>query len=145
MNIILVYTIEFLALCRIQLYVALVASVPAATNFYLQARRLQVLYIVALGRASVIQRYYNCIHSTKYAEVINVNCAANSTLPYCVAVQLSELRPENAVDETGGKRKGAQQLMKSKANKYVMSYYSIHDGCQWQQFWFGGVGNVGNS
>lgn len=32
-------------------------------------------------------------------------------------VKLSELRPENKVDERGVKRKGAQQLMKTKANK----------------------------
>ena len=36
----------------------------------------------------------------------------------CVCViQLSELRPENAGEEKAMKRKGAQQLMKSKANK----------------------------
>lgn len=48
---------------------------------------------------------------------------AGGVLGYFVAVQLSELRPENTVEETGGKRRGAQQLMKSKANKCVHNMY----------------------
>lgn len=42
-------------------------------------------------------------------------------MPIILPVQLSELKPENTVEERGGKRKGAQQLMKSKANKFVIS------------------------
>ena len=54
-------------------------------------------------------------------EIVKVHCTC---VCCCVlltnnSVKLSELRPENATEERGVKRKGAQQLMKSKANKLV--------------------------